>query len=136
MVSSADFLTSSLSTATSLSFSPIKLALLIGWVYLCLYCVQWGQFRGLAPKSLRSITNLATLFAGPILIFLLLVIDTIRRSLHNNTGLIETLTQQAKSVFTSLSSLDFIGFNSGPGLPLISGPLVMRVYHTYSPCLE
>jgi len=63
MLLNATFLT------TPLYFNPIKLALLIGWVYLCLYFVQRVQFSPLVPKNWKTTANIATLFVGPILLF-------------------------------------------------------------------
>ncbi len=60
-------LLSAVSPAVSLPFNPIKLVFLIGWVYLCLYCVQRVQFSPLVPENRKSIANIAAIFTGPIL---------------------------------------------------------------------
>jgi len=41
-----------------LPFNPIKLIILIGWVYLCLYLVQRLQFSLLVPKNYKTLVNL------------------------------------------------------------------------------
>ena len=64
----------------SLAFNPIKLILLIVWVYLCLYFVQRVEFSMLVPKNRKSIANIFTLFAGPIPLLVLLIIDAAKKS--------------------------------------------------------
>ncbi len=91
-------------STTAIPFNPIRLLLLIGWVYLCLYFVQRVQFSPLVPKGYKSLANIVTLLSGPILLFVLLVIDIIRRSSenHNNIfgiikGWISNLVEDIKS---------------------------------------
>jgi hypothetical protein len=49
----------------SLSFNPIKLFVLCGWVYLCLYFVQQVQYSLLVPPKYKTIAKISALFVGP-----------------------------------------------------------------------
>jgi len=64
----------------SLSFSPVKLALLVGWVYFCLYLVQRVEFSPLVPKNRKSAANVFTLLTGPVLLVILILADAVKRS--------------------------------------------------------
>jgi type II secretory ATPase GspE/PulE/Tfp pilus assembly ATPase PilB-like protein len=63
-----------------LSFNPIRLVLLVGWVYLCLYLVQRAYFSPLVPKNYKTLANVVTLFTGPFLLLVLFMLDTARKS--------------------------------------------------------
>ena len=60
---------------SELQFSPFKLIFLIAWVYLCLYCVQRVQLNPILGNSQKLLANLATLFAGPMVLLILAVLD-------------------------------------------------------------
>ena len=62
------------SDATTLPFSPVKLGILIGWVYLCLYTVQHIQFSTIIPKNQKTIASVVALFLGPLLILAMLTV--------------------------------------------------------------
>jgi len=49
----------------SLSFNPIKLFVLCGWVYLCLYFVQQVPYSLLVPKKYKAAAKISALFVGP-----------------------------------------------------------------------
>lgn len=79
------------SPAISLSFSPIKLIFLIGWVYLCLYFVQRVQFSPLIPGKYKAIAKIAALFIGPILLFVLLIADIIHKASESHYSILEVI---------------------------------------------
>lgn len=90
----------------SLPFSPVKLACLVGWVYLCLYFVQRVQFSLLVPKDRKLIANITTLFLGPVLLFVLLIVDVVRK--YSESGSVfEMLKERLQSVFAGMRSLRF-----------------------------
>ncbi len=66
--------------SAELSFNPIRLVLLVGWVYLCLYLVQRAHFSPLVPKHYKTLANVVTLFTGPFLLLILFVLDAARKS--------------------------------------------------------
>lgn len=92
---------------TSLLFNPIKLVCLIGWVYLCLYFVQRVQFSSLVPKNHKSIAAVATLFLGPILLFVLLIVDMVKKSSEGHGSVFEILKERLQSASAGVRSLHF-----------------------------
>jgi len=91
--------------AVSLTFSPVKLALLVGWVYLCLYFVQRTQFSMLVPKNYKSLANVATLFLGPVLLLVLLIRDVIKKSSEEDRSVMEIIKERLQSAVETISSL-------------------------------
>ncbi|MHC4226233.1 MAG: GspE/PulE family protein [Planctomycetota bacterium] len=94
----------SISSVTSLPFSPIKLFCLVSWLYLCLYFVQRIQFSPLVPHRYKPVAYIVALFAGPILLLLLLIVDTVRKSSDTGDGIFETIRQQVKQVVAGMRS--------------------------------
>jgi type II secretory ATPase GspE/PulE/Tfp pilus assembly ATPase PilB-like protein len=93
--------------AVTLPFSPVKLILLIGWVYLCLYLAQRVQFSLLVPKKYKAIANLATLIAGPAVLVVLIVIDAVRKSIASGRTFVETLREQIQTLIEKMRSVPF-----------------------------
>ncbi len=94
-------------STSSLLFNPVKLVCFIGWVYLCLYCVQRVQFSTLVPKNRKSITNVATLFLGPILLFVLLIVDIVKKSSEGYGSIYEIVKDWLQSASAGVRSLRF-----------------------------
>ena len=67
-----------LPTATLL-FSPVRVVLLIIWVYLCLYSIQQIEFGSLVSRRHKAIANAFSLLIGPLLLFVLFVADITRQ---------------------------------------------------------
>jgi general secretion pathway protein E len=89
---------------TSLPFNPLKLVGLIAWIYLCLYLVQYFQFSPLVPKRYKSFAYIIGLFAGPILLLLLLIVDIAKKSTKSGDGIAATAKQQVKNALAGLRS--------------------------------
>ncbi len=98
---------SSAITATILAFNPIKLILLIGYVYLCLYIVQRLQFSRLVPKNYKTAANLVALFFGPFFFAVLVTADVIFNYSGTNIGTTGRLKEKLHNTFTKLQSMDF-----------------------------
>ena len=115
--------------STSLPFNPIKLACLVGWVYLCLYLVQHIQFSSLVPKDRKSIASVATLFLGPILLFVLLIVDVARKSSEGHVSIFEILKERLQSASAGIKSLRF-GSKDETALKLLdsSGRSITEIY--------
>ena len=113
-----------------LPFNPIKLAGLIGWVYLCLYSVQRVPFSPLVPKNYKSIAKIAALLTGPIPFFVLLIADTVRKSLEGHRGIIEVISQRLRDVGEHISSSGFISSRSRSAIRLLdsSGRSIKQIY--------
>jgi len=95
------------SLAVSLPFNPIKLVLLVGWVYLCLYFVQRVEFSALVPKKHKSTANIVTLFAGPILLFVLLIADAVKRSSEGERGMFEIIVEHLRNAVAHIKPSGF-----------------------------
>lgn len=88
-------------------FNPIKLVLLVTWIYICLYCVQYTQFSPLIPRRYKPAAYVATLLTGPLLLILLLILNSVVKSLRSGAGILETLGQQAKEAAGDIRSTTF-----------------------------
>lgn len=93
--------------AEPLSFNPIKLVFLIGWVYLCLYIVQRAQSSSLVPKRFRAIVSVALLFWGPLLLFVLLIVNAVQEATESRRGMLEIVKEQLRNL---TGNIRFSGF--------------------------
>jgi len=114
--------------AVELPFNPIKLILLIGWVYLCLYFVQRVQFSPLVPKHYKPIANIATLFLGPIVLLVLLIVDTTRKFSEGHRGILEIINEQLQNVGANIRSSGFISSRKAIRLLDSSGRSIKEIY--------
>ena len=116
--------------AVTLPFSPVKLILLIGWVYLCLYLVQRVQFSLLVPKKYKTIANLATLVAGPAVLVVLIVIDAVRKSIASSRTFVETLKEQIQTLIEKMRSVPFVRAKGDSTIMLLdsSGRDIHEIY--------
>jgi type II secretory ATPase GspE/PulE/Tfp pilus assembly ATPase PilB-like protein len=95
----------------SLSFNPIKLFILCGWVYLCFYFVQQVQYSLLVPPKYKTIAKLSALFVGPILFFVLLIADISRQiSSERQKNVFDIIKQRFRNAFAGRGP-------SGPAKP-------------------
>ncbi len=81
----------------SLLISPVKLACLLLWVYIGLYCVQRVKFGSLVPHSRKSLVSFAALFAGPIVMVVLFVINTTKNASELKGTMLETLKKKLQN---------------------------------------
>jgi len=118
------------SLAVSLPFNPIKLILLIGWVYLCLYFVQRVQLSMLVPKHRKSIANIVTLFTGPVLLLVLMVADSARKSSRTGDSMFGILVGQIQKAIARISPGGFAGVKTHPQIELLdsSGRHLKEIY--------
>ena len=79
-------------------FNPIKLVLLIFWVYLCLHVIQRLQFSPLVPQNRKSLANIAGLFLGPVVLLALFIVDVRHRASESDVGILETIKQRLRNV--------------------------------------
>jgi len=89
-----------------LPFSPVRLIVLVAWVYLCLYFVQIVQFSPLVPKNYKSAAVLATFTTGPILLAALHAIHVVRKSLSSSDSIFEVMRQHIVEAIDRLRSGD------------------------------
>jgi type II secretory ATPase GspE/PulE/Tfp pilus assembly ATPase PilB-like protein len=84
----------------ALPFHPLRLAGLVAWFYICVYCVQRVEFSPLVPKAYKAYAHVLTLFTGPLLLFILLMVDTARKTRRSRLSFFEVLLQQLRSAWT------------------------------------
>jgi len=96
--------TCTLVSIAALGFNPIRLALLVGWVYLCVYFVQRVYFSPLVPKHYKTMANAVTLFTGPFLLLTLFVIDAAKKTHGTGDGFLVVLKRQIQQAVAALHS--------------------------------
>ena len=127
----AAFLTSPALAMLGLSFSPIKLGLLIGWVYLCLYSVQYLQYNPLVPKNYKPLANVGALFLGPVLLSILLIAAAAKKSAQTRQSIFEIIKEQVENLAESIKSSGLIKpKEDDTGLRLLdtSGRSIKEIY--------
>ncbi len=90
----------------SLPFDPARLIGLIVWAYICFYFVQRAQFSPLVPKNYKSMAKIAALFTGPLLLFVLQIIDVRKKSLESSRGIFAVIKEKIEHISTGLGSKD------------------------------
>lgn len=113
-----------------LPFNPLKLILLVVWVYLCLYFVQRIQFSPLVPERYKSAAYILALFTGPILLLIVLIIDTARKSSKTGDSFFEVIGQRIKNIITDIRSLRSEGGKDDSAIKLLdsSGHELKEIY--------
>lgn len=91
-------------SVVSLPFSPVRLVCLVVWIYLCLYFVQRVQFSPLVPQKYKSVVYVITLFAGPMIPLILLIVDTAKKSFQSNDSIFEIAKQQVRNAIADMRS--------------------------------
>jgi type II secretory ATPase GspE/PulE/Tfp pilus assembly ATPase PilB-like protein len=121
---------SALSLGALLPFNPIKLIFLIVWVYLCLYFVQRVEFSPLVPKNRKPIANIVTLFVGPILLFVLLLVDSARRSSESGRSIFEIIAEHIQNAVAGIKSSRFVRSKDDSKIKLLdtSGRAIKEIY--------
>ena len=92
------------SSITSLPFNPIKLFCLVIWAYLCLFFIQRIQFSPLVPYKYKPAAYVLTLFTGPILMLILLIVDTAKRASQSNISISEIIKLHIQQAIANIRS--------------------------------
>ncbi len=100
-----NFLALSLLSQAGLSFSIIKLVLLIGWVYLCLYCTQKIQLNLIVPAAYKPFVNFVTLAIGPLTLAILLLFEIRRKKHITRRPLAEIAREHFENLLYSLQNI-------------------------------
>lgn len=89
-----------------LAFSPLKLVLVLAWVYLSLYVVKWVEDSPVVGEQYLPLLRVVSLFFGPLILVLLVLADTREAAERGNPfaravqrvlgGLTRTLSSQAE----------------------------------------
>jgi general secretion pathway protein E len=96
--------TGSAASAGSLLFNPLKLICLVAWVYLCLYFTQRVQFSPLVPENRKPIANAVTIFTGPVLLLVLLIMDAARKASAGHDSFFQILREHIKDIIKNIRS--------------------------------
>lgn len=114
----------------SLPFNPIKLILLLVWLYLCLYFVQQAQFSLLVPKKFKSLSYIISLVAGPVLFLVLIIVDTAKKVSKTDVSLSEAVTEQFKNIIATIRSIEPKIRKKSPVIKLLdsSGRSIKEIY--------
>ncbi len=97
------------SAAEGLAFNPIRLLLLIGWVYLGLYFVQRVEFSAVVPKRYKPIANVLTLVLGPIPLLVLLIADVIKTPKEQRGSIVAAIRQRLAMISDGIRSSKLMG---------------------------
>jgi type II secretory ATPase GspE/PulE/Tfp pilus assembly ATPase PilB-like protein len=114
----------------SLTFNPVKLLLLIVWVYLCLYLVQRAQFSPLFPYKYKSASYVITILIGPLFWLILVIADIIKKSARSDQTFFGILKQQIIKAATAIKSRGFGRSRRHTGIKLFdsSGRNIDEIY--------
>ena len=120
----------SVSLEISLPFNPIMLVFLIIWFYFCLFFVQHAQFSPLVPKKYKSISYIISLFAGPILFLILLIVDTAKKSSKSDRSFFQTTAEQLRNIIADIRSIKPGLYKKSSTLKLLdsSGRSINEIY--------
>ena len=92
----------------TLPFSPVKLALLIGWAYFSFYASQYIHFNKMVSEKHTSIAKLAALVVGPIILPALIMISIAKRSEEEGTSSWEVIKKHIGNVFANMAAARMI----------------------------
>lgn len=91
--------------AVELPFSIVGILLLVGWVYLCLYCVQKVQISPIISDGYKPLANLLTLAIGPFMLLLLCILE-IKNEMHQeNRSITEAVKECLVNVGDNIRSV-------------------------------
>jgi general secretion pathway protein E len=63
----------------NLFFSPLRIAFLVFWFYLCMYLVQRFEFSPIIPKKIKAATNVLMLIFGPFVLLVFIAAETMQK---------------------------------------------------------
>ncbi len=101
LIQAGGFETQATADTVSIPIHIIRLILLVVYLYLCMYCVQRVQFGTLVPKKHKPWANVVTLFTGPLLLFILVLVETSKKSRHRQEPFLVTLKDQFSNVMST-----------------------------------
>jgi general secretion pathway protein E len=88
-----------------LPFNPLRLILLVGWFYLCVYFVQRVQFSPLVPREYKPYANMVTLFTGPLLLLTLFLLDTARKTRETRENFFDVLKREIQKAVATIRAI-------------------------------
>jgi type II secretory ATPase GspE/PulE/Tfp pilus assembly ATPase PilB-like protein len=100
---------SAMPAATDLAFNPLKLIILIIWVYLGLYCVQRVEFSLAIPKDRKPLINILSLVFGPIPLLVFLIKDVLKTPVAQRGNFFEALKERIGTITETIKSSKLMG---------------------------
>ena len=117
--------------AKELLFSPIKLGVLIAWVYACLYFTQLIEFGNFVEKRNKSRVNALSLAIGPILYVFLLVRQNFGAAAAiPNLNFVDKLKHMLNSAAMNFKGISFTGSRGSASIIILdsSGKSLAEIY--------
>ncbi len=116
--------------AADIPFNPLKLIILVGWVYLGLYCVQRVEFSLVVPKHKKPLINVLTLFFGPIPLLIFLIKDIIKTPIAERGNLFEAIKDRFWAISETIKSSKLMGGSKESVIKLLdsSGTELKELY--------
>lgn len=74
-----------------LFFSPLRIAFLIFWFYLCMYLIQRFEFSPIIPKKLKAGMNVLMLFFGPFVLLVFIIAEAAQRVQEHSISFFEAV---------------------------------------------
>jgi type II secretory ATPase GspE/PulE/Tfp pilus assembly ATPase PilB-like protein len=93
----------------NIPFNPLRLVLLVLWVYLCLYCVQRIQFSPLIDVRHKTLAKVSTLFLGPFFIGVLVMTLALRKSKKTGVNFMELVKEYTRQLAADIHQLGGMG---------------------------
>jgi len=77
--------------AVKLLFSPLRIAFLIFWFYLCMYLIQRFEFSPIIPKKLKASMNVLMLVLGPFVLLVFIIAEAVLRVQEHSISFFEAV---------------------------------------------
>lgn len=74
-----------------LLFSPLRIAFLIFWFYLCMYLIQRFEFSPIIPKKLKAGMNVLMLIFGPFVLLVFIIAEAAQRVQEHSISFFEAV---------------------------------------------
>ena len=74
-----------------LLFSPLRIAFLIFWFYLCMYLIQRFEFSPIIPKKLKAGMNVLMLIFGPFVLLVFIIAEAAQRVQERSISFFEAV---------------------------------------------
>jgi len=116
--------------AMQLPFSALRLLLLVGWVYICIYFVARVQFSTLVPRSRKPIVNTLTLIFGPIPLLIESILSLVREISQSRLPTLLQLKNKMANLRSSIKLSGLVSFKDRYTIKLLdsSGRSITEIY--------
>jgi len=120
--------------ATGLLFSPIKVAFLVFWFYLCMYLIQRLEFSPLISNRLKAWTNVLMLFAAPVVLLLAFAYTVFKKVEQTGATISEAVVATFGHAIDVIKRTRIAGARGSSSLILLdpSGKSINEVYGSKS----